>query len=107
MFRYVKNSQLDALHKETWSRESSYIQDMIHFNQSSQFSSKFLIIQEMFQTKVKLFVAFIDVITIYYNFEKRQTYETMVSIRNDIAKEGVSLFKGREELDSVYELRRV
>lgn len=45
--------------------------------------------------------------TIHHNFEKRQTYETMVSIRNDIAKEGVSLLKGGEELDSVYELRRV
>jgi len=31
----------------------------------------------------------------------------MVGIRNDIAKEGVSLLKGGEELDSVYELRRV
>lgn len=45
--------------------------------------------------------------TNHHNFEKRQTYETMVSIRNDIAKEGVSLLKGGEELDSVYELRRV
>lgn len=45
--------------------------------------------------------------TIRYNFEKRQTYETMVSIRNDVAKEGVSLLKGGEEVDSVYELRRV
>lgn len=46
--------------------------------------------------------------TIRYNFEKRQTYETMVSIRNDdTAKEDVSLLKGGEELDSVYELRRV
>lgn len=31
----------------------------------------------------------------------------MVSIRNDIEKEGISLLKGGEELDSVYELRRV